>query len=62
MTEGRRERRDNKPFKELFDKLNRELNDLVVKYEPLWREQFQKVFQEVIAFNQKAENDGNIKA
>ena len=53
MTEGRRERRDNKSFKDIFDDLNAKLNALVVKYEPLWREQFQKAINEAVAFSQK---------
>ena len=63
MTEGRRERRDNKSFKDIFDDLNAKLNALVVKYEPLWREKFQKGVQEAIAFQQKqAEENNNPKA
>ena len=61
MTEGRRERRDNKSFKDIFDDLNAKLNALVVKYEPLWREKFQKAVNEAIAFSQK-QNDNNPKA
>ena len=62
MTEGRRERRDNKSFKEIFDDLNAKLNALVVKYEPLWRDCFQKAVNEAIAFSQKQANDNNPKA
>ena len=61
MTEGRRERRDNKSFKDIFDDLNAKLNALVVKYEPLWREAFQKAVNEAVAFAQK-QNDNNPKA
>lgn len=53
MTEGRRERKDNKSFKEIFDDLNAKLNALVVKYEDLWRKAFQKAIEEEVAFNQK---------
>ena len=53
MTEGRRERKDNKSFKDLFDDLNAKLNALVVKYEDLWRKQLQKAIEEEMAFNQK---------
>ena len=56
MIEGRRERRDNKPFKDIFEDLNAKLNALVVKYEPLWRETFQKAINEAIAFSQKNNN------
>ena len=61
MTEGRRERRDNKSFKEIFDDLNAKLNALVVKYEPLWREAFQKGVNEAVAFSQK-QSENNPKA
>ena len=61
MTEGRRERRDNKSFKDIFDDLNAKLNALVVKYEPLWREAFQKAVNEAIAFSQK-QSENNPKA
>ena len=53
MTEGRRERRDNKSFKEIFDDVNAKLNALVGKYEPLWREAFQKALKEAIEFQNK---------
>ena len=61
MIEGRRERRDNKSFKDIFDDLNAKLNALVVKYEPLWREAFQKGVAEAIAFSQK-QSENNPKA
>ena len=57
MTEGRRERRDNKPFKDIFDDLNAKLNNLVVKYEPLWREAFQKALNEAVAFSKNQEDN-----
>ena len=53
MTEGRRERRDGKSFNEIFNALNEKLNHLVAKYEPIWKEQFQKAVGEAVAFNQK---------
>jgi len=53
MTEGRRERKDNKGFKELFDETNKELNALVAKVEPGWKETFNKVMQEAIAASQE---------
>ena len=63
MTEGRRDRRDDKSFKDIFDDLNAKLNALVVKYEPLWREKFQNAVQEAIAFSQQQKDqDPNLKA
>ena len=61
MTEGRRDRVNNKSFKDIFDDLNAKLNALVVKYEPLWREAFQKAVNEAIAFSQK-QSENNPKA
>jgi len=57
MTEGRRERRDNKSFKDIFEELNGKLNALVVKYEPLWRDAFQKAVNEAVAFSQKQQQE-----
>ena len=57
MTEGRRERKDGKSFKDLFEDLNAKLNGLVVKYEELWRKAFQAAVQEEVAFNQKASEE-----
>lgn len=53
MTEGRRERRDGKSFLELYNILNGKLNALVAKYEPVWKEQFQKALNEAVAFSEK---------
>ena len=57
MTEGRRERRDNKPFKDLFESLNAKLNALVVKYEPLWRVKFQNGVKEAVAFQESQKQE-----
>ena len=47
MTEGRRQRPDNKGFKEIFDDLNAKLNNLVAKHEAAWKDIYQKVVAEV---------------
>ena len=49
MTEGRRQREDNKGFKEIFDNLNKKLNDTTAKYEAAWKQTYQKVVEEVTA-------------
>ena len=49
MTEGRRQREDNKGFKEIFDNLNKKLNDTTAKYEAAWKETYQRVVEEVTA-------------
>ena len=48
MTEGRRDRRDNKSFKEIFEILNKEAVEAVRKYETAWKEQFDIVIRAVI--------------
>lgn len=47
MTEGRRQRPDNKGFKEIFDDLNNRLNMAAAKFENIWKNQYQKVVAEV---------------
>jgi len=47
MTEGRRQRPDNKGFKEIFDDLNNRLNAAAAKFENIWKNQYQKVVAEV---------------
>lgn len=48
MTEGRRDRRDNKSFKDLFDGINQRLNAQVAKYEPQWKQAYDKIFREMV--------------
>ncbi|MCR5185367.1 MAG: hypothetical protein K6C32_04765 [Bacilli bacterium] len=55
MTEGRRERRDNKSFKEIFDDINAKLNALVAEVEPQWKAAYQKALDEAIKMSQKAQ-------
>ena len=53
MTEGRRDRRDNKSFQDLFNDINRRLSDYVAKVEPQWREIFDKLIKEANASQQQ---------
>lgn len=62
MVEGRRERRDNKPFGELFKDVRETLNPLVAKYETAWREKFQKAVNEVVASNEKRKAEAEQEA
>ena len=62
MIEGRRERRDNKSFGDLFKDLREKINPLVNKYETAWREKFQKAVQEVIASNEKRQAEAEEQA
>lgn len=52
MTEGRRDRRDNKNFKDLFSEINLEANNAVRDREPVWKSAFNKLLGEVVK-NQK---------
>ena len=55
MTEGRRDRRDNKSFKELFDIVNKEALDAVRVNELSWKQQLDKVIQDVIATQERTD-------
>lgn len=55
MTEGRRERRDNKSFKEIFDIANKEALEAVRKNETAWKEQYDIVFKAIIEEQNKAQ-------
>ena len=55
MTEGRRQRPDNKGFKEIFDDLNKKLNDCTAKYEMAWKNTYQQTVEEVTKASKPAE-------
>ena len=55
MTEGRRDRRDNKSFQDIFNDINRRLSDHVAKLEPIWKEIYKKLFKEMVEISQKKE-------
>ena len=52
MTEGRRDRRDNKSFQDIFNDINRRLSDHVAKLEPQWKEIYEKLFKEMVELSQ----------
>ena len=58
MTEGRRDRKDNKSFQDIFNDINRRLSDHVAKLEPIWKEIYEKLFKEMIEISQKKEAEG----
>ena len=63
MTEGRRERRDNKSFKDLFDGINAKLNELVAKYEAQWKTVYNEALKQAKEFEEAArKNDEAPKA
>ena len=47
MTEGRRQRPNNRGFKEIFDELNGKLNSFAASAEGAWKATYQKVVEEV---------------
>ena len=55
MTEGRRQRPDNKGFKEIFDDLNNKLNATAAKFENTWKQTYQRVVTEVTKNQQPVE-------
>ena len=55
MTEGRRQRPDGKGFKEIFDELNKKLNEATAKNEATWKNTYQQVVAEVTKNQQPAE-------
>ena len=55
MTEGRRQRPDNKGFKEIFDDLNNKLNSTAAKFEGVWKQTYTRVVAEVTKNQQPAE-------
>ena len=55
MTEGRRQRPDNKGFKEIFEDLNNKLNSTAAKFEGVWKQTYTRVVQEVTKNQQPAE-------
>ena len=55
MTEGRRQRPEGKGFKEIFDDLNKKLNEATAKYEVAWKSTYQEVVAEVTKNSQPSE-------
>ena len=48
MTEGRRDRRDGKSFKDIFDDINKRLNEHVAKLEPEWKKVYEGLFKQMV--------------
>ena len=55
MTEGRRQRPDNKGFNEIFDDINNKLNTTAAKFEGVWKQTYTRVVAEVTKNQQPAE-------
>lgn len=55
MTEGRRDRRDNKSFPDIFNDIERRLNDAVAKLEPQFAERFQILQKQIVESDQAAQ-------
>ena len=58
MTEGRRQRPNNRGFKDIFDELNNKLNTATAQAEGVWKQTYQKVVEEVT----KTQNENQQKA
>ena len=58
MTEGRRDRRNNKTFKDIFDDINRRLTEYVAKIEPQWKEAYEGLFKQMVEISQQRELKG----
>ncbi len=56
MTEGRRDRRDNKSFQEIFNDINHRLNDKVAAIEPMWKECYEGLFKQMVEIAKNKEN------
>ena len=59
MTAGRRQRPDNKSFKDIFDELNNKLNATAAKFEATWKSTYQRVVQEVTKNQPKPADSAN---
>ena len=57
MTEGRRDRRDNKPFSDFFSDINGRLQEHVAKLEPQWKEVYEKLFREMVELSNKQKDE-----
>ena len=53
MTEGRRDRRDNKSFSDIFNDINRRLNDHVSLLEPQWKAAYEALFKQMVELSQQ---------
>lgn len=53
MTEGRRDRRDNKSFNDIFSDINRRLNEHVSLLEPQWKAVYESLFKQMVELSQK---------
>lgn len=69
MCEGRRDRREKTPgvlysFKEVFDNINSKLNEYLREVEPVWKECFDKIFNEAIEAekNKQANSEEKVDA
>ena len=60
MTEGRRDRRDNKSFQDIFNDINRRLSEYVAKCESEWKKVYEELFKQMVELskNNQANNQG----
>ncbi len=63
MTEGRRDRRDNKSFQDIFNDINRRLNEHVAKCEGEWKKVYEELFKQMVELSKdKQSNNQNEQA
>ena len=60
MTEGRRDRRDNKSFQDIFNDINRRLSEYVAKIEAEWKAVYEALFKQMVELskNNQSNNQG----
>lgn len=54
MVEGRRERRDNKSFQDIFKENREHLDAYIAEKEPIWREAYRPVLTEMVELSKQA--------
>ena len=62
MTEVRRQRPNNRNFKDIFDELNNKLNSATAQAEAAWKQTYQKTVEEVTKSQNQQPKDPAEKA
>ena len=59
MTEGRRDRRDNKSFQDIFNDINRRLSEYVAKTEAEWKKVYEELFKQMVELSKNKQADNS---
>lgn len=59
MTEGRRDRRDNKSFQDIFNDINRRLGEYVAKIEGEWKKVYEELFKQMVELSKNKQADNS---